>query len=241
MADTTTQGYQELEEHNKLMEKLNDVVKAAYELFNLYDPAVVTTHNNSSTAHPDIRDSISKVQVSVTNLKKAHDTSIEEVKSDYTDKISKVENTINSLINEDGGVAFAKKAQYNNNGYELVDTIVKDIAYNSSTNTVSYTRINNKKGSFAINKVSSTVPGLMTPDDKTKLDSAASDISALQVNITKIESNQEAVTDTEVEKMAQDAWSPDTTVNNNITWVDKGYVAFRNHFNLDSLQDTSWQ
>lgn len=240
MTDSTTQGYQELEEHNKLMEKLDEVVKAAYELFNLYDPNVITTHNESSTAHPDIRESVSKVQVSVTNLKKTFDASIDEVKSDYTDKISKVENTINTLVGEDGGVSFAKKAQYNNSGYELTDTIVKDIAYNTSTNTISYTRINDKKGSFAINKVSSTVSGLMTPDDKSKLDSAASDISALQVNITQIASNQTAVTDDEVDDMAVAAWSPDSTVNNNLTWNDSSYSPFTNHYNLDGIQETSW-
>ena len=82
MSDNETTSYQELEDHNRLMEKLTEVIKAAEELFNKYDPAVISTHNTSSTAHADIRNSISAVQVSVTNLKTTVNESIESVKSD---------------------------------------------------------------------------------------------------------------------------------------------------------------
>ena len=219
MADNDTDSYQELEDHNRLMEKLTEVIKAAEELFGKYDPAVINTHNNSSTAHADIRNSVSTVQLSVTNLKSTVDSTIDSVKSDYTDKIAKVESTINKLIGDDGGVAFANRAKYNANNYELTDDILTDLTFNDTSNVFAITRLDGDKSSFSLKKVTTTTDGLMSTTDKNNLDTAVSNISAIQVNISNIESKQVAITDSEIESIGNDTLWPHGRCWNDSSWT----------------------
>ena len=217
--------YSELDDHNKLMQKLTEVVEAAEELFNKYNPeTTISVHNTSQTAHSDIRNSVSGVQTSVNNLKNTFDTTIESVKLDYSEKITKIETTINTLVSSDGGVAYASKAKYNNSGYELSDNILTDVEYNTATNVVSLTKISGTKTSFKLTEATTSTNGLMTSTDKSNLSSAITDISSIQIGIQQISDKQKPVTDDEITDMAKAAWNDTEPA----SWIQSGYIPWKN-------------
>ena len=193
MSDSDTQDYQELDDHNRLMEKLTEVIESAKELLGRYDPEAITvivdTHNTSTKAHADIREKISTVEVSVTNLENSVNETIKSVKADYNSKISDVESSIENIIDGDGSVAYANRAKYNANNNELTDKIMSDLTFNSSTNVFALTRIDGTKSSFDLKNATTSTNGLMASTDKTALNTAVSDISTLKSDMTTAKTN----------------------------------------------------
>lgn len=60
--NTVQLGYQELEDHNLLMQLIRKQIDRMDDLQMQYETGSVTVHNESDTAHADIRKSVSGIQ-----------------------------------------------------------------------------------------------------------------------------------------------------------------------------------
>lgn len=70
MSDESTVqlGYQELEDHNTLMQLIRTLIHRTDELQFQYETGGVTVHNESETAHADIRQLVTNLSNYVDNL-----------------------------------------------------------------------------------------------------------------------------------------------------------------------------
>lgn len=65
---TVSLGYQELEDHNKLMKLIRNLIDEIDKLQFQYETGGITAHNESDTAHADIRQHLKNVQKYIDSL-----------------------------------------------------------------------------------------------------------------------------------------------------------------------------
>ena len=132
MSDESTVqlGYQELEDHNTLMQLIRTLIHRTDELQLLFESSGIIAHNESDTAHADIRSLIS-------NNNTAADTKIDNLKTEVNYLINNINNVLSTLenrINNSDSVNSAQNDRLNNVDHELSLKI-----YDSDVSTVGHT------------------------------------------------------------------------------------------------------
>ena len=117
MSDESTVqlGYQELEDHNTLMQLIRTLIHRTDELQLLFESSGIIAHNESDTAHADIRSLIS-------NNNTAADTKIDTLKTEVNYLINNINNVLSTLenrINNSDSVNSAQNDRLNNVDHEL--------------------------------------------------------------------------------------------------------------------------
>ena len=103
MSDESTVqlGYQELEDHNTLMQLIRTLIHRTDELQSQYETGGVIAHNESDTAHADIRQLVTNLSNYVDNLAGGTQTSIDldNLRSEINDSINNINNELTALEN----------------------------------------------------------------------------------------------------------------------------------------------
>ena len=103
MSDESTVqlGYQELEDHNTLMQLIRTLIHRTDELQSQYETGGVIAHNESETAHADIRQLVTNLSNYVDNLAGGTQTSIDldNLRSEINDSINNINSELTALEN----------------------------------------------------------------------------------------------------------------------------------------------
>jgi len=103
MSDESTVqlGYQELEDHNTLMQLIRTLIHRTDELQSQYETGGVIAHNESDTAHADIRQLVTNLSNYVDNLAVGTQasTDLDNLRSEINDSINNINSELTALEN----------------------------------------------------------------------------------------------------------------------------------------------
>lgn len=202
---TDNLSYQEVKDHNELMDSMRNVMSKASSLFNRYDPNQIASHNVASNAHADIRQTLAEVQAAVGSGTSEIVNTVDTLRDSTNSKFETVDTKI-------AAIESAKTAQ--DKSIATLNTTTNQLSSTSSTHT---TKI------AAIESSISTITNVNN-DQGTK-------ITTLQNNVNTINTTIAPITSSELTTMMNSKFTKDT-VRDGGMWKDEVYTPFVNEDNL---------
>ena len=202
---TDNLSYQEVKDHNELMDSMRNVMSKASSLFNRYDPNQIASHNVASYAHADIRQTLAEVQAAVGSNNTEISNSVDTLRDSTNSKFETVDTKI-------AAIESANTAQDNS-----IATLTNTTAQLSSTSSTHTTKIAGIESSI------STITNVNN-DQGTK-------ITTLQNNVNTINTTIAPITSSELTTMMNSKFTKDT-VRDGGMWKDEVYTPFVNEDNL---------
>ena len=217
---------------DKLMQRVKELIAAADDLFQRYDPTAVSTHNTSETSHVDIRRTLKEIKGQITESGSANKEYIDQQIEKVNQAIGRVQDSITDFVSGTTTVKNAEhaktadsatKASTNINGHSLVDQIIKNVAIDNN-GTLTITKIDGGTYTIKIKLATTTTDGLMSKTDKVKMDKL----------VTTNASHTAAGYMTAADKTKLDALTLDEA-----TTAKKGYMSTADKTKLDRLITTN--
>ena len=202
---TDNLSYQEVKDHNELMDSMRNVMSKASSLFNRYDPNQIASHNVASNAHADIRQTLAEVQAAVGSGTSEIVNTVDTLRDSTNSKFETVDTKI-------AAIESAKTAQD-----KSIATLTNTTNQLSSTSSTHTTKIAGIESSI------STITNVNN-DQGTK-------ITTLQNNVNTINTNIAPITSSELTTMMNSKFTKDT-VRDGGMWRDEVYTPFVNEDNL---------
>ena len=202
---TDNLSYQEVKDHNELMDSMRNVMSKASSLFNRYDPNQIASHNVASNAHADIRQTLAEVQAAVGSGTSEIVNTVDTLRDSTNSKFETVDTKI-------AAIESAKTAQ--DKSIATLNTTTAQLSSTSSTHT---TKIAGIESSI------STITNVNN-DQGTK-------ITTLQNNVNTINTTIAPITSSELTTMMNSKFTKDT-VRDGGMWKDEVYTPFVNEDNL---------
>lgn len=202
---TDNLSYQEVKDHNELMDSMRNVMSKASSLFNRYDPNQIASHNVASNAHADIRQTLAEVQAAVGSGTSEIVTTVDTLRDSTNSKFETVDTKI-------AAIESANTAQDSS-----IATLTNTTAQLSSTSSTHTTKIAGIESSI------STITNVNN-DQGTK-------ITTLQNNVNTINTTIAPITSSELTTMMNSKFTKDT-VRDGGMWKDEVYTPFVNEDNL---------
>lgn len=202
---TDNLSYQEVKDHNELMDSMRNVMSKASSLFNRYDPNQIASHNVASNAHADIRQTLAEVQAAVGSGTSEIVNTVDTLRDSTNSKFETVDTKI-------AAIESAKTAQ--DKSIATLTNTTNQLSSASSTHT---TKIAGIESSI------STITNVNN-DQGTK-------ITTLQNNVNTINTAIAPITSSELTAMMNSKFTKDT-VRDGGMWKDEVYTPFVNEDNL---------
>lgn len=211
---------------DKLMQRVKELIAAADDLFQRYDPTAVSTHNTSETSHVDIRRTLKEIKGQITESGSANKEYIDQQIEKVNQAIGKVQDSITDFVSGTTTVKNAEhaktadsatKASTNINGHSLVDQIIKNVAIDNN-GTLTITKIDGGTYTVKIKLATTTTDGLMSKTDKVKMD------KLVTINASHTAAGYMA---------AADKTKLDALVTEEATTTKKGYMSAADKAKLD--------
>lgn len=202
---TDNLSYQEVKDHNELMDSMRNVMSKASSLFNRYDPNQIASHNVASNAHADIRQTLAEVQAAVGSGTSEIVNTVDTLRDSTNSKFETVDTKI-------AAIESANTAQDNS-----IATLTNTTNQLSSTSSTHTTKIAGIESSI------STITNVNN-DQGTK-------ITTLQNNVNTINTTIAPITSSELTTMMNSKFTKDT-VRDGGMWKDEVYTPFVNEDNL---------
>lgn len=202
---TDNLSYQEVKDHNELMDSMRNVMSKASSLFNRYDPNQIASHNVASNAHADIRQTLAEVQAAVGSGTSEIVNTVDTLRDSTNSKFETVDTKI-------AAIESAKTAQD-----KSIATLTNTTNQLSSTSSTHTTKIAGIESSI------STITNVNN-DQGTK-------IATLQNSVNEINATIAPITSSELTTMMNSKFTKDT-VRDGGMWKDEVYTPFVNEDNL---------
>ena len=113
---TDNLSYQEVKDHNELMDSMRNVMSKASSLFTRYDPNQIAAHNVASNAHADIRQALATVQAAVGSGNTEISNAVDTLRDSTNGKFETIDTKI-------AAIESAKTAQDNSSIESSISTI----------------------------------------------------------------------------------------------------------------------
>lgn len=202
---TDNLSYQEVKDHNELMDSMRNVMSKASSLFNRYDPNQIASHNVASNAHADIRQALATVQASLNTGNTEVSNTIDTLRDSTNSKFETVDTKI-------AAIESAKTAQDNS-----IATLTNTTAQLSSTSSAQATKITSIESSI------STITNVNNEQ--------GTSITVLQGSVNEINTTIAPITSAELTTMMNSKFTKDT-VRDGGMWKDELYTPYVNEDNI---------
>ena len=202
---TDNLSYQEVKDHNELMDSMRNVMSKASSLFTRYDPNQIAAHNVASNSHADIRQALATVQAAVGSGNTEISNAVDTLRDSTNSKFETVDTKI-------AAIESAKTAQ--DNSIATLTTTTNQLSSASSEHT---TRITNIESSI------STITNVNNEQ--------GTNIATLQNSVSEINTTIAPITSAELSTMMDEKFTKDT-VRDGGMWRDELYTPYVNEDNV---------
>ena len=202
---TDNLSYQEVKDHNELMDSMRNVMSKASSLFTRYDPNQIAAHNVASNSHADIRQALATVQAAVGSGNTEIANAVDTLRDSTNGKFETIDTKIAAIESTD-------TAQ--DNSIAALNTTTTQL---STTATAHASRLTNIESSI------STITNVNNEQ--------GTNIATLQNNVNTINTTIAPITSAELSTMMDEKFTKDTKRDGGM-WRDELYTPFVNEDNL---------
>ena len=202
---TDNLSYQEVQDHNELMDSMRNVMSKASSLFNRYDPNQIAAHNVASNSHADIRQALATVQAAVGSGTSEISNTVDTLRDSTNSRFETVDTKLLAIESTD-------TAQ--DNSIAALNTTTTQL---STTATAHASRLTNIESSI------STITNVNNEQ--------GTNIATLQNNVNSINTTIAPITSAELSTMMDEKFTKDTKRDGGM-WKDEVYIPFVNEDNL---------
>lgn len=202
---TDNLSYQEVQDHNELMDSMRNVMSKASSLFNRYDPNQIAAHNVASNSHADIRQALATVQAAVGSGTSEISNTVDTLRDSTNSRFETVDTKLLAIESTD-------TAQ--DNSIAALNTTTTQL---STTATAHASRLTNIESSI------STITNVNNEQ--------GTNIATLQNNVNSINTTIAPITSAELSTMMDEKFTKDTKRDGGM-WKDELYIPFVNEDNL---------
>lgn len=202
---TDNLSYQEVQDHNELMDSMRNVMSKASSLFTRYDPNQIASHNVASNSHADIRQSIAAIQASMSTGNTEVSNTIDTLRDSTNSRFETVDTKLTAIESVD-------TAQ--DNSIAALNITTSQL---SSTSSDHASRITNIESSI------STITNVNNEQ--------GTNIATLQNSVNDINTTIAPITSAELSTMMDEKFTKDT-VRDGGMWKDELYTPYINEDNI---------
>ena len=202
---TDNLSYQEVQDHNELMDSMRNVMSKASSLFNRYDPNQIAAHNVASNSHADIRQALATVQAAVGSGTSEISNTVDTLRDSTNSRFETVDTKLLAIESTD-------TAQ--DNSIAALNTTTTQL---STTATAHASRLTNIESSI------STITNVNNEQ--------GTNIATLQNNVNSINTTIAPITSAELSTMMDEKFTKDTKRDGGM-WKDELYTPYVNEDNL---------
>ena len=202
---TDNLSYQEVQDHNELMDSMRNVMSKASSLFNRYDPNQIAAHNVASNSHADIRQALATVQAAVGSGTSEISNTVDTLRDSTNSRFETVDTKLLAIESTD-------TAQ--DNSIAALNTTTTQL---STTATAHASRLTNIESSI------STITNVNNEQ--------GTNIATLQNNVNSINTTIAPITSAELSTMMDEKFTKDTKRDGGM-WKDELYTPYVNEDNI---------